>query len=681
MMYAKLHSRACDANSRPNAPLVRRRNTRDQSTGPLQPSVASRRIFADHCMKEQKEGPENVRNASKNPTARMHLRILCTTDLHGHIWPYDYQTDRLAPGRGIAALAKMIAAARSETANSVLLDCGDILQGTALADWAVSPAASGQDHPMILSMNHIGYDAATLGNHDFNYGLETLAKAMESASFPIVSANLVAQLGDHPADDTPIVPPWCILERQMTDTNGQDHTLRIGVIGTAPPQTAIWDAAVLRGAVSARDSVKAVRAHLPYLQQAGCDIVVAISHSGLGVPDAADMSEDTSHAIAQIDGIDVILTGHSHRRLPGPDFEGTPGVDAKAGQIEGKPAAMAGAFGSDLAVLDLDLACVGGKWRPRSGGAELRPSSGTSPDPAILALTETAHTATRAQLSQVVAHTRTRLHTAFAMTGRSPALDLMAQAQHAAATALIADTPLADLPLLSAVAPFKHGGPMGPEGFIDIPPGPLRQRHMVELSPFPNQLCVLALTGADLRAWLERAASVYGDIAPGALDAALLSPFAPAYTYDEIHGVRYGIDLSQARRHDPKTGRAVTDGRAPGRITSITYNGRTVGPNDRFAVATNSYRASGGGGFAMIPASTPRLHSRAPLIDVLTDFVLRLAEIDINTPAPWYFEPLGATLLVQSAPSATADSHGDPDRTLTQIGYDSEGYSLFRLQI
>lgn len=622
-----------------------------------------------------------MRDASPTRPERMHLRILCTTDLHGHVWPFDYQTDRPAPGRGIAALANMIATARSEAANTLLFDCGDILQGTALADWAASPAAAGLDHPMMQSMNHIGYDAATLGNHDFNYGLDALALAISSAKFPIVGSNLVAQLGGQPDDDTPIVPPWCILERPMTDAAGQPHTLRIGVIGTAPPQTAIWDAAVLRGAMSARDSVEAVRAHLPHLRGAGCDLVIAISHSGLGVPDADDMDEDTSHAIAKIDGIDAILTGHSHRRLPGPDFEGTEGVDAKAGLIAGKPAAMAGAFGSDLAVLDLELAWIEGKWRPQSGGAELRPSENTPPDPAILSLTEMAHHATRAQLSQVVAQTHTRLHTAFSMTGRSPALALMAQAQGAAAKVLIADTPLADLPLLSAVAPFKHGGPMGPEGFIDIPAGPLRQRHMVELSPFPNQLCVLSLTGADLRAWLERIASVYSDIAPGDQDAELLSPFAPAYTFDEIHGLRYGIDLSRPKRHDPKTGRVITDGRAPGRITSITYNGRSVRPNDRFAVATNSYRASGGGGFAMIPTATPRLHSRAPLIELLTDFITSAADINVNSPAPWFFEPLGATAIVQSAPQATIQSHGDPDRTLTHIGHDADGYSVFRIEL
>jgi 2',3'-cyclic-nucleotide 2'-phosphodiesterase/3'-nucleotidase len=654
--------------------------------------------------------------------ATLRLRILCTTDLHAHVWPHDYQTDRPTKGRGLAALATLITAARAEAGQdrTLLVDCGDILQGTALGDWAAlqstarinttdDPAAPGPVHPMIRAMNHLRYDAAALGNHDLNYGLDPMTAAFAGADFPVLCANLVADLGATPPEDTPIVPPWCILDRQVPDTQGCAQPLRIGLIGTAPPQSAVWDAAVLRGRVAARDAAQAVRAHLPALHAAGCDLVIALSHAGIGSARPAPMEEDTSLAVARIDGIDVVLAGHSHRRLPGPDFHGTPGVDAAAGRLAGKPAAMAGAFGSDLGVLDLALAArPGGGWRLAAADVSLRPVKDTAADPAVLDLTAPAHRATRGQMGRIVGHSRTRLHSVFALTGRAPALALLAEAQAAHARRLVTGTALDGLPLLSAAAPFKHGGPTGPDGFVDIPAGQLRHRHMVELSPFPNQLCVLAVTGADLRAWLERAASAYCTVPRGARDATLIDPAAAAYTFDEIHGLTYTLDLSRPPLHDAQTGRALTAAQPPassalaedgagwtgmdgtdepqadrspraGRVTALYHAGRAIADTDRFAVATNSYRASGGGGYGMIPKGTPRIHSREPLLDLLLRHVAGAGEIATDGPAPHRFAPLGATALLRTAPQVTLDDHGDPDRKLAPLGLDGDGYGVFRL--
>lgn len=611
----------------------------------------------------------------------LRLRVLCTTDLHGHVWPFDYQTDLTAPNRGIAPLATLIRAARAEAANSILLDCGDILQGTAMADWASAPEQAGMTHPMIAAMNRLGYDAATLGNHDFNYGLSPLQDAIQAASFPMVCANLVAELGSTADEDIPFAPPWTILTRELTDDTGETHSFRIGVIGTAPPQTVIWDAAVLRGQLAARDAVRAVKAHLPRLRAAGCDIVIALSHAGLGGTSPKEMAEDTSRALAQIDGIDVILTGHSHLRLPGPDFAGLADVDPVAGTIAGKPAAMGGAFGSDLATLDLDLELTAGGWKVAASSVALRSLAATSPDPDILAFTKPAHEATRANMARVVGTARSRLHSVFAMAGPSPALELLAQAQMDRARALVRDTPLDDMPLLSAAAPFKLGGPFGPTGFVDIEAGPLRNRHMVELSPFPNQLCVLVVTGADLRNWLERAVSAYQTVRPGAPDALLLDSAAAAYTLDEIHGLQYQIDLSQPPLFDPRTGQPVPGVNGRGRLAALTCQGRPVGPTDQFAIATSSYRASGGGGFAMIPTTTPRLHSKDSLRDILTDHVRSKGDITATQAQPWSFAPLGQTVLVQTAPHVDLSTHGEGMPQMDNLGLNAEGYRLFRLSL
>lgn len=609
----------------------------------------------------------------------LRLRILCSTDLHGHLWPFDYESDTEAPGCGLAGIATLIDAARQTIPACLLVDCGDILQGTALADWAVDQTGPGVVHPMIRAMNAMGYDAAALGNHDFNYGLVPLRRAIDAARFPVLCANLVSMLGADPRQDTPFVPPWCIVTRRIADAGGTLHDLRIGLVATAPPQTAIWDAEVLRGDLSARDAVATVAAHLPDMRAAGADIVVALSHAGPGRADPDDMAEDTSLAIAGLPGIDAVLTGHSHRRLPGPDYADLPGVDAHAGRLAGKPAAMAGAFGSDLAVMDLDLEPrTEGGWRIADSRVTLHHAAETPPQAALLDLTVGDHAATRAQMTAPVGHTRTRLHAALPLAAHAPALSLLARAQIIWAARTVAGSALAGLPILAAVVPFKAGGPAGPSGFVDIPPGPVTMRHMVELSPFPNRLCVLAVTGADLRAWLERAVAAYGTIPPGAVDLPLLDPHAPAYSLDEIHGLRYAIDLTRPPGYGTGDGVPTTTG-APGRIAGMWHNGRAVMDSDRFAIVTNSYRAHGGGGFGMIPRDTPRLFSRDTLRDILTAHVGTAGEIAETGPAPWTFMPVGATAITRTAPHVRSATHGDGHTRMEDAGTDPDGYHRIRL--
>jgi 2',3'-cyclic-nucleotide 2'-phosphodiesterase/3'-nucleotidase len=265
------------------------------------------------------------------------------------------------------------------------------------------------------------------------------------------------------------------------------------------------------------------------------------------------------------------------------------------------------------------------------------------------------------------------------MAVAAPALTLLAQAQTSMAARLISGSALDGLPILSAVAPFKAGGPSGPDGFIDIPAGPLRLRHMVELSPFPNRLCVLAITGADLRAWLERTVSAYSTVTVGCSDTPLLDPRAPPYTLDELHGVRYTIDLSHTPLFDAATGARRAGGHAPGRIVDLTYGGRPVMDRDRFAVATNSFRANGGGGFDMIPRDTPRLFSRGTLRDILLDHLGRRGSVGDTGHAPWSFAPLGTSVIARTAPHVRCDTHGGSAMRMEDAGSDADGFWRIRL--
>ncbi|HID67480.1 MAG TPA: 2',3'-cyclic-nucleotide 2'-phosphodiesterase, partial [Roseibacterium sp.] len=186
-----------------------------------------------------------------------HLRIMETTDLHVHIFPYDYYGDRPVDTVGLARTASLINDVRAEATNSLLLDNGDFLQGNPMGDYMAYERgmAEGDSHPVINAMNALGFDASTLGNHEFNYGLNFLMNSLSGSGFPVVCANVATELGATPTDDTTLVPPYVILDREITDGAGQAQPIRIGVIGFVPPQIMTWDRRLLEGNVMARDIV------------------------------------------------------------------------------------------------------------------------------------------------------------------------------------------------------------------------------------------------------------------------------------------------------------------------------------------------------------------------------------------------------------------------------------------
>ncbi|WP_375551497.1 metallophosphoesterase [Rhodophyticola porphyridii] len=205
------------------------------------------------------------------------MRILATSDLHANLHPYNYYTDRPQNTGGLARLGRIIAQLRAASDNCILVDNGDTLQGTPLGDFAAQVRTSdGRPHPMVAAMNVLGYDAMTLGNHDFNYGLDFLQSTLSGGAFPAVLANI------RRADGTPLLPPWVILDRDMHDTTGRLRRLRIGLIGLAPPQTLKWDRSLLDGQLEAEDILDAARREIRAMRDAGADLVIVLCHSGVG---------------------------------------------------------------------------------------------------------------------------------------------------------------------------------------------------------------------------------------------------------------------------------------------------------------------------------------------------------------------------------------------------------------
>ncbi|HLM41052.1 MAG TPA: bifunctional 2',3'-cyclic-nucleotide 2'-phosphodiesterase/3'-nucleotidase, partial [Microvirga sp.] len=298
------------------------------------------------------------------------LRILETTDLHVNVFPYDYYRDAPDETVGLARTASLVKAARGEARNSLLFDNGDLIQGSPLGDFVAyrQGMKPGDVHPMVAAMNELNYDGGTLGNHEFNYGLEFLQNAMGAAKFPLVCANVVKANGET------LMKPWVVLDREFTDEAGAKQKLKVGVIGFVPPQIVQWDKAHLDGRATTTDIVDAAGKHVPDLKKAGADIVVALCHSGIAGGERKGGEENAALHLAKVDGIDVILTGHQHFVFPGgKEFANIPGVDVQKGALHGKPAVMAGFWGSHLGLVDLELTKEGDAWEVANFRTEARP--------------------------------------------------------------------------------------------------------------------------------------------------------------------------------------------------------------------------------------------------------------------------------------------------------------------
>jgi len=620
-----------------------------------------------------------------------HLRILATTDLHCHVQPYDYYADRAVDTAGLARTATILTELRAEAANSITVDNGDYLQGNPMGDYIAYKKGMkpGDIHPVIAGMNAVGYDAGTLGNHEFNYGVDFLTQVNAGAGFPVVCANVATELGATPLEDKLLVPPYVVLDRTIKDGSGADHALKIGIIGFAPPQIMQWDRAHLEGTHHARDILEAARAWVPELRKTA-DVVIVLSHSGIDTAEESKWMENAAWHLAGIEGVDAIVLGHQHKLWPAKDFEGAE-LDATNGHIRGVPAAMAGFWGSHLGIIDLMLEKSGDGWTVVSGEGALRPISERTPDRKVKALvtdyapaiaaTAAVHAETLDYVRAEVGKTDAPLHSYFALVADDPSVQIVNMAQSWYVAQLLKGTEHEGLPLVSAAAPFKAGGRGGPEYYTDVAPGPVAIKNVADLYLYPNTLQVVRITGEQLKGWLERSAGAFNQIEPGKADQPLLNPDFPSYNYDVIDGVTYRIDLSQPSLFLPNG--EINMLRAS-RIVDLMYQGKPVDPEQEFVVATNNYRASGGGNFPGADGSTVILRAPDTNRDIIVRYIVEKGTIAPAADANWTFAPVaGASVLFQTGPRAEA--HLDDVRKrglkIDLVGPGSDGFASYRITL
>ena len=593
-----------------------------------------------------------TKSAAPPEGARADVAILETTDVHANVLSWDYFKAKSDPTVGYERTATLIRRARAQFPNTFLFDSGDTIQGTVLADYQalVRPVDCAQELAIYKAMDAIGYDGGTAGNHEFNYGLPFLSQVTGTPMtvdgkatprcagphFPLVLANVFdAHSGE------PIFKPWTMVKKTIeaytADGSRIEVPLKVAIIGFTPPPILQWDQRNLKGRVTVSGVVEAAQRYLPQIEAQHPDLVVAILHGGLNTaPYTSDM-ENGGWYLAGVPGIDVLLLGHSHTEFPGPRYEGMKEVDARRGFVRGKPAVMGGFFGKDLGLIKLALQRTGGRWTIDASDthSEVRPicpqkNQCVPADPAIAPLVAQAHDATVAYVNTPIGTSTLRLSSYFADEGDMSALSVVnaAQLDYVQRELPKLHPELAGVPVLSAAAAFRTGFG-GPDDYTDVAPGPLTLRSAADLYFYPNTLAAVKTDGAGVKAWLEKSAARFNRIDPAkAGEQALINTRVPGFNFDQIQGdLAYVIDL----------GKPVGE-----RIVSLTWQGKPVTPQQPFIVATNNYRASGGGNFPGLDGSNIVLATQDGVREIVAAWLRRTGTLDrADLPAgSWHFAPM-----------------------------------------
>jgi 2',3'-cyclic-nucleotide 2'-phosphodiesterase/3'-nucleotidase len=634
------------------------------------------------------------------------LALLETTDLHANVLSYDYYKLQADPSIGLERTATLIKQARAEFPNNLLLDNGDALQGTALADYQalVKPVACGETLAIYKAMNQLGVDGAGVGNHEFNYGLAYLSQVTGShfdvdgvpadaprcagPNFPIVLSNIYSL-----KTRRPLFEPFRILAREIAATGPDGKplkaTIKVGIIGFAPPGVLSWDKRWLDGKVYAEGVREAAEKYIPQMRAQGADLVVAISHGGIdGAPYTPDM-ENANYYLAQVPGVDAMLIGHAH--LPFPNAASTapgfnlPGVDKIKGTVRGVPAVMANLWGKHLGVIGLHLKYDGRAWiidkrrtTVEARGTQNADRSYVAADPAIGELVAGEHAATIRYVQTPVGSSAFRMTTYFADVGDVSAIALVNQAQTAYVRDYVkASLPqYAGLPVLSMASPFKTGS-AGVGDYTDVKQGGLALNNAADLYLYPNALHAVKVDGAGLKAWLEKAAERFNRIDPAsAAQQELINTSFAGYNFDMLTSadVTYQIDVTRPLGE---------------RIVALHYKGAPMAPAQEFLVATNNYRASGGGNFPGLDGGKTVLAAPDSSRDVLIAYIRdtrNLTRARNGSTRSWRFAPVATrgAVVFHSAPGMLELAREAGLKSVTQLKQDDgggKGFALYAIDL
>lgn len=518
---------------------------------------------------------------------QLELNILATSDLHGFIYPYRY-SDHSQTGYGLARVSSAISYYRRERANTLLIDNGDCLQGTPLT-YHHAKIDDSPENPVVACMNALGYDAAVLGNHEFNYGQPYLKRAVQSSRFPWLSANTIDRSTGKPYFGRPY------LIREF------EGGLRVGILGLTTSYIPNWELPEHIAGIRFEDPVDAARKWVDILKhQERADVVIVSYHGGFerdlrtGQPTEPLTGENVGYAICeQVEGIDVLLTGHQHRAIAGERINGVCVLQpSNEGRFLGR------------VCLTATLGASG--WSIAEAKSELVPADEFEPDPEIMRIAERVERATQAWLDEPIGFVEGSMRIESHMDVRlreHPLIEFINRVQMDASGANISNTALFD---------------NQSRGFDDR----ITMRDIVSSYVYPNTLKVIRLLGRDIRAALEKSAEYFAlnDQGEVSVNPVYLSPKPQHYNYDMWEGIDYTIDVSRPVGQ---------------RVSQLERNGQPLREDEEFDVVMNNYRAGGGGNFDMFQGKPVIKDIAIDMVELLADYVRKQKNIVAETNGNW----------------------------------------------
>ena len=541
-----------------------------------------------------------------------HVVIVATTDVHGRVLGWDYVRDAAAPG-GLARAASMVESLRAQYPDQVVLvDAGDLIEGNPFATY-FAERDSQRPHPVVDALNAMQYDAATPGNHEFDFGADVLARATGDATYRYVSANIFKG-----ATDTLVFPPYAVVVR---------GGVKIGITGLTTPGVMVWDRSQLVGRIRVRSIAEAAALALRRLDLAGVDLKVVLVHSGLNEPSSYDTAgvgaENAALGLASIPlpapRPDLVIVGHSHKEMRDYVVNGVHFVQPRN-------------FALSLAVVHVGFVKEAGIYRVASMRSELLPLTSVPEQPRFVRRFAAAHERVRSWAATALGTAGPGFAARYGRAEDTPLLDFINEVQRRHAGADLSAAADADLS-------------------AGLPEGEVRERDVAGVYPYENTLRAVRISGEQLRAYLEQSARYFRTYQPG---APLINDSIPGFNFDVVSGVTYVIDLTQP------------EGR---RIRGLAYRGRAVAPTDSFTLALNSYRQAGGGGYAMI-AGARVVYDRGESIRDLLAAEIRtrghLVAQGVYAPS-WSIAPADARAALRQAFTPAVAAVVRPDSTLLRV--------------
>ncbi|AGH81510.1 bifunctional 2',3'-cyclic nucleotide 2'-phosphodiesterase/3'-nucleotidase periplasmic precursor protein [Psychromonas sp. CNPT3] len=624
----------------------------------------------------------------------MQLRVIETTDIHANYMDFDYYKSKATQQFGLTRAATLIKQAQAEVANSVLVDNGDLLQGSPMGDYMADKGLKpGDVHPAYKAMNLLPYQVANIGNHEFNYGLEYLKEAINDANFPYINANVIdIKTGKN------MFTPYLIKTYRFIDNAGEKQTLNVGYIGFVPPQILIWDKQNLQGKVIVNDIKETAEHFIPKMKKEGADVIIAIPHSGISSLPYALNNENSTYYLSKIKGIDAITFGHSHAIFPSKTFANIEGVNIENGTINGVAAVMPGRWGSHVGIIDLNLEKTKNGWKVVKGRSEARPifdnknqKAIVKADPTLVNALQKDHKNTLKFVNKPIGKSNAKMYSFLALVQDDPTVQIVNLAQQDYVQRFIQGDPnLAGLPVLAAAAPFKVGGRKNaPENFTEVESGQLTFRNAADLYLYPNTLVTLKVTGYNVQQWLECSAGQFNQIDINSTKAQYLINWQDfrTYNFDVIDGVNYQIDVTQPAKYD---GNCQLINSKAQRITNLTFAGKPIDLKQSFLIATNNYRAFSqkfsGTGAEFIAFSSPD-ETRSIVADYITRVSKKNGMIKPSADNNWSIAPIVSNkkldIRFETSPSKKATQFITEMSVypMQRIRLDNDGFAVYNIDL